>query len=93
MMTRDPECRIIFIADTNHIDPDHLPNLQLAIDPKETLMHETAHVVSMAYDVVSGYPYVGPKVFQNVDKMFAINISEDLKVFSKQDTLTVMSIN
>ncbi|WP_206857352.1 QWxxN domain [Candidatus Enterococcus mangumiae] len=58
MMTRDPECRIIFIADTNHIDPDHLPNLQLAIDPKETLMHETAHVVSMAYDVVSGYPYV-----------------------------------
>ncbi|MDA9461852.1 hypothetical protein B835_1779 [Enterococcus mundtii 3F] len=58
ILSHDPECRIIFIADTNHIDPDYMPKLQISVDPKETLIHETTHIVSMAYDVISSYPYM-----------------------------------
>lgn len=58
MMSHDPECRIIFIADMNHIDPDYMPKLQISVDPKETLIHETTHIMSMTYDVISSYPYM-----------------------------------
>lgn len=58
ILSHDPECRIIFIADTNHIDPDYMPKMQISVDPKETLIHETTHIVAMAYDVIPSYPYM-----------------------------------
>lgn len=58
VMGRDPECCIVFIADTNHLDPGYMPKLQLAVNPKETILHEATHLAAMSYDVVSPYPYM-----------------------------------
>lgn len=32
--------------------------MQISVDPKETLIHETTHIVAMAYDVIPSYPYM-----------------------------------
>ncbi len=55
VMRFDPECRIIFMLDSFHVDPATRPGIQAKPSPKDTLMHEVTHIVASSDDLIS-YP-------------------------------------
>ncbi|MDV7743882.1 QWxxN domain [Enterococcus mundtii] len=63
VMRFDPECRIIFMLDSFHVDPATRPGIQVQPSPKDTLMHEVTHIVVSSDDLIS-YPR-SPVGFRN----------------------------
>lgn len=55
VMRFDPECRIIFMLDSFHVDLATRPGIQAKPSPKDTLMHEVTHIVASSDDLIS-YP-------------------------------------
>lgn len=53
VLKEDAECRIVIVADAFHKRPEVLPGIQMAAPPEITITHETTHVVSGTYDIVS----------------------------------------
>ncbi|OTP11176.1 hypothetical protein A5844_001310 [Enterococcus sp. 10A9_DIV0425] len=48
----DPECRIIILADSYHLDPRLAKGHEINTEKSRTFIHETSHLVSTAVDLV-----------------------------------------
>lgn len=63
--TVDPQCRIVFLADTFHFDPHVRPGEELKTPVAEAIIHETTHLSSGTVDLLfyskppSGYALSG----------------------------------
>ncbi|MGM9903583.1 MAG: hypothetical protein ACI32O_06580, partial [Enterococcus sp.] len=55
MFLYDPECRIFIYADAFHLNPELAPTEELNVLVSNTIMHETAHIVSDAQDLTEYY--------------------------------------
>lgn len=81
VMLTDPECRIMFMVDSFHMNPAISPGYQINRSPLEILMHEVTHLGATAADLATyeSAPLGFSNSGQDIQKMYVDRV-EDIVV-------------